>query len=159
MKWHLIERVCEGGYLSTAEVFKIWRDKEMIEFYVSRMLLPKTAMAVIGNSTNDAGFCKCVRDAQAVRTLEIMDAAVNRLSLQDRNVWLWHIIGMEVVKGGKIVLEDVAPVYLGQYITSTQDSAKSCNPVALWKKRAYRRLKAIAGELSELMREVVVKGG
>ncbi|MFA5452931.1 MAG: hypothetical protein WC248_05120 [Candidatus Methanomethylophilaceae archaeon] len=154
MLWSLIYRACEGGYLTPDEVMMLWDSEDKIIHYSENMLFSSTWCFTITLDKLDRSE-KQVMDAYSIRILEIMEKALELLPEKSKKIWRWWYPTKEDKESGKERLE---LEYIGQYITSTEDSAKSSNPVTLWRVRAHRKLRYIATDIAENIVAVVKKG-
>jgi len=154
MLWSLIYRACEGGYLTPDEVMMLWDSESQIIYYTEHMLYSTTSCIKLSSDKRDR-IEKQVMDAYSIRILQIMENALDLLPKKSKTVWRWWYPTKEDKECGKERLE---LEYIGQYITSTEDSAKSSNPVTLWRVRAHRKIRYIATDIAENIVKVAKKG-
>jgi hypothetical protein len=129
MLWNLIFKAVDGN-IDADEIQQLWSKKTAIETYIRNMTFSTSSVVICAKDSVDPRE-KIKRDAYAVRVLELMDEALEKLSLDDQQVWGWRY-------SDHMVLEEI-----GQLITNGYKNS------AYWRKKAERRLHSIAERLKE----------
>jgi len=129
MLWNLIFKAVDGN-IDADEIQQLWSKKTAIETYIRNMTFSTSSVVLCAKDRIDPRE-KIKRDAYAVRVLELMDEALEKLSLDDQQVWGWRY-------SDHMVLEEI-----GQLITNGYKNS------AYWRKKAERRLHSIAERLKE----------
>ena len=104
MLWNLIFKAVDGN-IDADEIQQLWSKKTAIETYIRNMTFSTSSVVICAKDSVDPRE-KIKRDAYAVRVLELMDEALEKLSLDDQQVWGWRY-------SDHMVLEEI-----GQLITN-----------------------------------------
>jgi len=133
--WSVIFEVIEG-YTSAQKIHALWRFRPAIERYVSTMSFSTSSVART-NSHPAHPHQKQLRDAYAVRILELMDETLSDLSVQDQKTWKWRY-------------REYMPLELiGQFL---YDAPKDCQDISgFFRVKALRSLDSIATKLARTM--------
>lgn len=89
--WDSISRLLTGE-ATTKDVHRLWKHRANIELYVETML-KNTASIVIQKEDKHNREQKMIRDAFAVRTLELLDVmneSYKKLEQYERKFWRWR---------------------------------------------------------------------
>ncbi len=136
--WVILDRLVEGKMLTRQEVHYLWRSREFLERYVDTMLIHTSFIVYCGKPERDQNL-KVFRDAEVVMVLEMMDEALEKLTEDEKQVWLWRY-------QEKISLEEIGQMLVGL-------PKRSVNARRYWRVKAFRTLKHIAFKLAKFLRK------
>ena len=137
--WEILDKVIQRRMLVRQEIHELWRKKEFLERYADTMLVHTSSIVYCAKRKNDQN-AKAFRDAEVVRVLKMMDEAIEKLTEDERQIWLWRY-------QQKMTLAEI-----GQMLTGLNTRSK--NPTVYWKVRASKCLNRIAFELARILRKL-----
>ncbi|AKI96576.1 hypothetical protein IX53_00660 [Kosmotoga pacifica] len=135
--WEILDKVIEGKMLVKQEVHELWRKRDVLERYTETMLVHTSSIVYCRKHEKDYNS-KIFRDAEVVKILEKMDEAVEKLSEDEKKVWLWRY-------QEKMTLEEIGQMLVGL-------PKRSVNARRYWRIKAFRTLNHIAFELAKFLR-------
>ncbi len=136
--WEILDKVVENRTLVKQEVHELWRHREFLERYADTMLIHTSFIVYCGKPERDQNS-KVFRDAEVVRVLEMMDEALEKLTEDEKQVWLWRY-------QEKMTLEEIGQMLVGL-------PKRSVNARRYWRVKAFRTLNHIAFELAKFLRK------
>lgn len=136
MRWDLVARVCEGGYLTPKEVITLWKSRNSLEEYIDSMLYNSNSILLNRSFKSDINT-KHYRDGISVKALQILDEAFNLLDEESKQLWKWRFD------------YDINPAFIGQQLLNNWEASQIKNVKQRCIRKANECLYHIAEDIAE----------
>lgn len=136
MRWDLVARICEGGYLTPWEIMKIWTLRTELEEYQEKMLYSSASVLLSKSAVMDLN-AKQFKDAIAVKAHQLIEEAFNLLDERSRQLWKWRYD------------YDIQPAFIGQQLLNAEEQKRVIHIKEYCERKANKFLVHIAENIAE----------